>query len=208
VEAFLLLVAGAALGGVVTIFLSRLTPQLVFHPDIHWSPSALRYQIRVRNAGHALSRRRAGNPDKHERRASRRWGHVIDLKMTVTLIVRDGTNWRRLNIPALNGEFAHLQPGDTRFLMLDTGALTPAAQELLLGAAKVRGCLLELSEPALLKQMLAWQDCYVLVEAVGNDAWSAARRCWERRYQFGAGSTALHSGVFPAGPGADRVICR
>jgi hypothetical protein len=73
VTVFLLLVAGAALGGLVTVLLSRLTPRLVFHPDIHWSAETRRYSVRVRNRGHVLQRDRAGTPAGHQLRAPDRW---------------------------------------------------------------------------------------------------------------------------------------
>jgi hypothetical protein len=77
-------------------------------------------------------------------RARDRWGHVIDLTLTVTLVIPDGLNWHRLDVPALNKDFAHLQPGDTRFLALDTLGLSAAAQDILRTAAKARNCALRL----------------------------------------------------------------
>jgi hypothetical protein len=207
--AFLLLVAGAALGGLVTILVSRLTPRLVFHPDIHWSAGTRRYSVRVRNRGHVLNRDRAGTPAKHQLRAPHRWGHIIDLTMTATLVIPDGPlNWHRLNVPALNGDFAHLQPGDTRLLLLDLTGLSAAAQELLQAAAKARSCALEVNRADLLEQLRDWTSSYVLVEAIGNDAWSAGRRCWEQRYPLSGPDIALRAGNFPIGPHSDRTACR
>lgn len=44
----------------------------------------------------------------------------------------------------MNKDFAHLQPGDTRFLALDTLGLSAAAQDILRTAAKARNCALRL----------------------------------------------------------------
>jgi hypothetical protein len=207
VTAFLLLVAGAALGGLVSLLLSRLTARLIFHPDIHWSARRRRYYVRVRNGGHLFQRDRAGTPMAHQLRAHRRWGHIIDLTMTVTLIIPDGLNWHRLNVPALNKDFAHLQPGDTRFIALNTSGLSRAAQDILRRAATARGSTLRLDDPDLLEQLHGWADCYVLVEAIGNDAWSAGRRCWERRYPLSGSGAALRAGDFPVGRESDRAPC-
>ena len=140
-------------------------------------------------------------------RARDRWGHVIDLTLTVTLVIPDGLNWHRLDVPALNKDFAHLQPGDTRFLALDTLGLSAAAQDILRTAAKARNYALRLESTDLLDQLHDWAGCYVLVEAIGNDAWSAGRRCWEQRYALSGASTALRAGTFPVGPHSDRAPC-
>jgi len=161
----------------------------------------------VRNRGHILQRDRAGTPLGHQRRAPDRWGHIIDLTITVTLVIPDGQNWHRLNLPALNKDFAHLQPGDTRFLTLDTTGLSDAAQEILQTAAKARNCSLQLKSADLLDKLRGWAESYVLVEAIGNDAWSADRRCWEQRYPLSGPTIALRDGDFPTGANSDRTAC-
>jgi hypothetical protein len=203
----LLLLAGAVLGGVITVLLSRVSPQLIFHQDIHWSPASKVYRIRLRNGGHVFARKRAGSASAHQRRAVARWGHVIDMRTTVTLVIPDGKNRRRLDVPVLNGEFGHLQPGDTRFLVLDIGQLSEAARNLVDKAAQARNKIVDRAAPDLLQLLTDWDDCYIVVEAVGNDAWSAARRCWEWRYNLTRSGADLRSGPFPAGAEADAAPC-
>jgi len=187
VTAVLLLVAGAILGGAVTMGLYRTTPRLVFHPDIHW----------------------AGTAQGHQRRARARWGHLIDVTITVTIVVRNEKklNWHRLSVPVQNGNYAHLQPGDTRFLVLDTSKLSGDARTLLGAAAASRDRSLAMDHPDLLRQLIGWDDCYVLAEAVGNDAWSGGRRCWEQVYGLDGDKPMICSGAFPPGHEADRTAC-
>jgi hypothetical protein len=210
----LLLFGGAVLGVVGTILLSRLTPRLAFHPDIHWSTDKKTYRVRLRNGGHPLSRHRAGSPEQSEKRANHRWGHLVDLTVTATLVIRDGktSNRHRIAIPVSNGAFAHLQPGDTRLLTLEVAELTDESKTILSAALASRDQPNVPDGPDLLQRFPVLENCYILLEGVGNDAWSGARRSWERRYHFGTNHAGqpveiLRTGPFPSIVGSEEVPC-